>query len=337
MTNTQSKVARRYEWVDLAKLLGLYLMILGHQNLVSENCSQFIYTFHMPLFFILSGVFFKKRTLAESWHQSWRTLICPFLIIATTWCFFYAVLYAKNGILFTKESYSHFLGMYISPGKDFFSLSSLCHALWFLLALAWIKMCATTFRRTIDWLLISAVCLTGFFCLKHYDVTLPLAIDSALLAFPFYAIGHFASDYIKQNTHFFYEIALAIVCFVITFAIYRRNGIVDINKCLYGNNICLFYIGGISGSLMICHISKAIVIPLLNKKYTLKSFIRSFLSGSVIIIGYNAYTAGVIRQILLLLTGKSCGLAVGLIVIGILYPVILLAKKYFPVIIGFRK
>lgn len=41
----------RYEWLDVAKVLGIYLMILGHQNLVSQQVGQWIYSFHMPLFF----------------------------------------------------------------------------------------------------------------------------------------------------------------------------------------------------------------------------------------------------------------------------------------------
>ena len=47
---------KRYHYIDVAKLMGLYLMILCHQTLVSSNISSFVYSFHMPLFFIISGM-----------------------------------------------------------------------------------------------------------------------------------------------------------------------------------------------------------------------------------------------------------------------------------------
>ena len=52
---------KRYHYIDVAKLMGLYLMILCHQNLVSNDVSSFVYSFHMPLFFLVSGVFHKER------------------------------------------------------------------------------------------------------------------------------------------------------------------------------------------------------------------------------------------------------------------------------------
>ncbi|HDY8515303.1 TPA: acyltransferase family protein, partial [Klebsiella pneumoniae] len=62
----------REVWVDYAKALGIILVVAGHVNrgLYSSGIyisKQFytlfdsvIYTFHMPLFFFLSGLFFVK-------------------------------------------------------------------------------------------------------------------------------------------------------------------------------------------------------------------------------------------------------------------------------------
>lgn len=46
----------RIEWIDVAKGIGIILVIMGHTfqlDLVSP-----IYAFHMPLFFFLSGLLF---------------------------------------------------------------------------------------------------------------------------------------------------------------------------------------------------------------------------------------------------------------------------------------
>lgn len=44
----------RVEWVDVAKGIGIILVVLGH-NQSPDYIIKFIYSFHMPLFFFLSG------------------------------------------------------------------------------------------------------------------------------------------------------------------------------------------------------------------------------------------------------------------------------------------
>lgn len=74
-------------------------MILGHMSLVDKDWGAFIYTFHMPLFFILSGGFTKekvdkKETIKKIYHQ----LLLPFLLLASIWCVIYMGLWIKNHI-----------------------------------------------------------------------------------------------------------------------------------------------------------------------------------------------------------------------------------------------
>ena len=46
---------KRVEWIDLAKGLGMLLVILGHCVCFGGIMHNAIFAFHMPLFFILSG------------------------------------------------------------------------------------------------------------------------------------------------------------------------------------------------------------------------------------------------------------------------------------------
>ena len=60
------------DWIDVSKGLGIYLVVLGHTN-IDPRLQQFIYLFHMPLFFFLSGYlhtvnanfgrFFRKKVI----------------------------------------------------------------------------------------------------------------------------------------------------------------------------------------------------------------------------------------------------------------------------------
>lgn len=50
----QIKDNGRIAWVDIAKGLGIFLVVLGH-TYRKNPVQNWIYSFHMPLFFILSG------------------------------------------------------------------------------------------------------------------------------------------------------------------------------------------------------------------------------------------------------------------------------------------
>ena len=48
----------RYQILDIAKGLGILLVVLGHYINVNSFPNAFIRSFHMPLFFIISGACF---------------------------------------------------------------------------------------------------------------------------------------------------------------------------------------------------------------------------------------------------------------------------------------
>ena len=62
-----SKEEKRISYIAQAQLIGCLLVVLGHSiplnwnvpNLI-YNTDVFIYTFHMPLFFFISGFLFEK-------------------------------------------------------------------------------------------------------------------------------------------------------------------------------------------------------------------------------------------------------------------------------------
>lgn len=45
----------RLTYVDTAKLIAIFLVILGHTKLISSPLFTYLYSFHVPLFFMLFG------------------------------------------------------------------------------------------------------------------------------------------------------------------------------------------------------------------------------------------------------------------------------------------
>ncbi|MBL63055.1 MAG: hypothetical protein CMI30_06545 [Opitutae bacterium] len=79
---------KRLPYVDVVKGIGILLVVLGH-NAACEpgfHLTTFIYSFHMPLFFFLAGVFHDEtRTLVSHLASKTRSLLLPCLLAFLAW------------------------------------------------------------------------------------------------------------------------------------------------------------------------------------------------------------------------------------------------------------
>lgn len=326
---------KRYHYIDVAKLMGLYLMILCHQTLVSSNISSFVYSFHMPLFFLVSGVFHKEREFYVNIKQIWRSLIVPYLLIALSFCLLYLVLRWRKDVL--SDSYWDFaIGTFISPGKSYHSLSTFCIYIWFLLVLAEIKI-ISAFTESKGILCTMTIGSVFAFYVLHvkWGGVMPFQVDSALMAFPFYVIGFLLKGVVLregENRNKLTMILSLIVMFCLLLLLTKWNGICDINSCEYGESLLLYYFNGVLGSLLVIKLAKLFVLP-----KTFLPIISVYMSGATLIIGYSAYSTGEIKRLLPVLCNNNLGgVLIAAIVLAVLYPIILIASKYFPAILGKR-
>lgn len=51
---------KRIDWIDYAKAIGIFLVVVGH-TYAGNALTNWIYSFHMPLFFFLSGTMLRNR------------------------------------------------------------------------------------------------------------------------------------------------------------------------------------------------------------------------------------------------------------------------------------
>lgn len=73
---------RRLDYVDVCKWLGISLVIFGHMKMPNEVL-QWIYAFHMPLFFVLSGYTYRVQTFSKEYLvKKIKTIYMPFLLFA---------------------------------------------------------------------------------------------------------------------------------------------------------------------------------------------------------------------------------------------------------------
>lgn len=78
-----NSVRKREAWIDVVKGLGIIFVVIGHVN-TEGFLLQWIYTFHMPLFFALSGFLLKKFSADVSFGKFFlkrtQTILWPFVL-----------------------------------------------------------------------------------------------------------------------------------------------------------------------------------------------------------------------------------------------------------------
>ena len=132
---------QRIEWIDTIKGVGIILVLIGHCNI--PNINQYIYLFHMPLFYIISGYCWnvdKNRNLPfkDFFNKKFNSYIIPYLKNAGI-CFLIFGLGTNIIRLGLGSDYCRQLGKYLF-GILLYSRGTTewlpnCSPIWFLTAL----------------------------------------------------------------------------------------------------------------------------------------------------------------------------------------------------------
>lgn len=76
----------RIDYIDYAKGLGILLMVIGHYEYLNHSFTQWIYSFHMPMFFLISGYLDYKFNLYTEVtiyvKKKVRSLLVPYYFFA---------------------------------------------------------------------------------------------------------------------------------------------------------------------------------------------------------------------------------------------------------------
>ena len=84
--NNRNSVSLRVEFIDLTKGICICLVVFGHiAMLQQDNPSKLtgaLYSFLMPLYYFLSGLFFKRYEILSFFCQKGKCFIDPFYRIS---------------------------------------------------------------------------------------------------------------------------------------------------------------------------------------------------------------------------------------------------------------
>ncbi len=177
---------KRIEFIDLAKGVCIIWVILWHANILDMNIPG-LNSVRMPLYFVLSGLFFKTYgSLYNHVIKKVNKILIPFLFFYLTgYVIFYAVDYIFPGAIKTEAN--GILDLFTQ--RQYFN-----GPIWFLLCLFWtnIMFCViqlnvrSEIRKGAIVILLSAVGVI----LGQNRIFLPMTLDSSLTALLFFWIGY---------------------------------------------------------------------------------------------------------------------------------------------------
>ncbi len=201
---------------DMMKGFAIFLMVLGHCQ-IHDSLHHVIYLFHIPMFFIVSGYFYKPKEGKTCLMSDLKRLIFPYSIFVT--------------VVFLKFLVDAFrLDDFSTPirfGKSILTGNFGVGPIWFLLALFW---CREIFNVLAKWkwgvpFAVFASIVTGAFGL-YVESSFGLSIG--ISAMVFYALGFiWAKKMIVVNS------AMAMICLAISIAAFFLCGEMDVHTLVY--------------------------------------------------------------------------------------------------------
>lgn len=258
-------MATRVDFIDLAKGFCIILVVLSH--VCGSTAWYFLDVmniFRMPLYFVLSGLFFKSYgSFFVFVKKKTNKLLIPFLSV-----YLFVVLPSSFLIYHRYGSVENIYDFFFAHfGRLYLGIDG---AAWFLLCLFFMNLIFYLIYliakgKMFPMFLMTIACgLTGYL-LDCQHIYIALWIDSALTAMPFFMLGYF----IRSKTDLLNEtlskkhLQLSVLSFLMLLFAVWLDEIQGVHEIYYGSNeyevnAFSLYAGGAFGMLFVLLISKRV-------------------------------------------------------------------------------
>lgn len=276
-------MSKRNVTVDILRGIGIILVIIGHlRHMIPDDSpiNLVIYSFHMPLFLIVSGYLFAAKsekdrnagTLTIKYaKKKYRSSIVPYFLFSLL-----SLIYTLPNSQYTAKEM--LIGILAGGGADVSRVDNV--ALWFLpmFFLATLIFSAIytislypknpiTGKLLFGALILLTSALGNYVIEKSGSKYFFWSIDIALLVQIFLYAGYLFRDFEKhlEKGGRIFTAVVMVSCAVVWIAMIRLNGRIDLNARSIGNTL-FYYICGISGTFFWYLICRDIIsrIPVIS-------------------------------------------------------------------------
>lgn len=323
----------RYNWIDWSKSIAIFLVIWGHMPMQPETYT-FIYSFHMPLFFLISGYLYNsKETIKQELYKNFKTLMLPYLIYQLI---FYPYWFVRE--LLVPHQAINIHNSVIQPIIQSLSSDAINGPTWFIYCLFLMKMYSYIIqrKRSLYWLKASLSCLISIlicYWLNKQSIYGTHATHNFFALQIFFFTGQaLKQTKIKNISNSLYQSIIWLLLSIVSFAAFISMK--HTSTYTTWSEMIFFYILGFTGSSMILGIGF-----ILNQ---IKSTINYNISiGTMVILGVHWMCIGVFNFIIekylhtdSISYSSLIAFIISLLVTAINYPLIILCKKHFPLLLG---
>ncbi len=250
--------------ITIAKALGIILMVTCHAGIPNSHISDFIYIFHMPLFFFCSGYFFKgilQHTDLQLFVSRKITgLYIPYLKYSFTFLLFNYIFFKLH---FYNTTYN--LNEYINHCLRIVTMTEyeelMLRPFWFLkilllssISIALLSYVCSKYRKLFNTKLLLTLSLTTTLLFKFIDFQCPVIGDCSLITL---GIVYLYSGFIyrQYEAHFYINKLILFIMFTIVLigSLYFQ-GIIDMRYTTIANTVP-YYILSILGIIFVLEIS----------------------------------------------------------------------------------
>lgn len=267
---------------DILKGIGILLVVICHAGLDGFS-KEFIYTFHMPLFFFVSGCFFKDNDFANLIVKNIKQLLIPYLLFA--FCMIVARTLRSIDFQSVLPSISGSL-LALSPIDE--SDPCLYESIWFLLCLFTVRIIYWFINRICKGVLLIkvVVCCISYFmgcALQVLNVNLPFFVDTAFSVLLLYALGDCFHNkgYDSKAVPWYLSLMGVLVC---VWACHLFHPIVELKINKYPIYLVLLSVVTIVSFYYIC---KYLFDHFENKKSYVLGFLEKSGASSLSILGFH--------------------------------------------------
>lgn len=264
LSNTSpSDQKNRVVFFDLAKGFCILLVVVFHiaeYYQIDMPVDNMIRSMRMPLYFFLSGCFFKTYNgFLDFLARKTNKLLIPFVF----WFLLASLLFP---IIFTPRFGSVLLNNFKSMVIGFAYGKFPNGAIWFLLCLFWvniifyvISIIARKFKNTLAAIIILSV-LTSLIgvSLGAFSIRIPLFIDSAFTSLPFFLFGYLMCRYtpIVTPTKYYKWTPVIVLVLLVLLYFFSPDYTLKNNRQVNYHSFLVIYLCGFAGALSVVLLSK---------------------------------------------------------------------------------
>lgn len=275
----------RIEWIDIAKGIGMLMVIMGHTFQLS--LVKPLYAFHMPLFFFLSGMLIRPERRGGAFYEfarkKCRQLLRPWIIVMGISCVVCLCIPEWS----VNLTIPNLLGDLYTANTNSIQNSSIWYLPCFFLALILFYLFNVMYKGTLMDNIIFLIYAFSLLLLPEVLSMLPLPygrlplkLDTAFLAVVFIGLAAWNKDFIfnvvSKNNGFKTCLCVSLFAAIACFA----NGWANMNSLDFGRIRVLYYPIALIGILSVCLVSSFIS----SKKYVKLKKILSFYGKNTLVI-----------------------------------------------------